>query len=76
MAIYSAMSPTHGDIVEFQISPGQWRPAMLVRVWTDICAQLQVFPDRFNDGSDATDWARSSAMRGDQVGQWRPISKT
>lgn len=70
------MTHQHGDIVEFCIATNVWRPAMLVRVWTDVCAQLQVFPDRFNDGSDPTDWARSSAMRGDEVGQWREISKS
>lgn len=72
----------HGEMVEFcigeQHGAKQWRPAMLVRVWTETCAQVQVFPDRVNDGGpngeDPTgqNWFRSSACRGDEVGQWRP----
>jgi hypothetical protein len=68
----------HGDMVEFCISPGLWRPAMLVRIWTDTCAQVQVFPDRVNDGGPdgkdpmGADWFRSSVSRGIDVGNWRP----
>jgi hypothetical protein len=66
-----------GDFVEFCMPDGQYRPALVVRPWSDICAQLQVFPDKTNDGPDpyGLDWFRSSCQGGAQTftgpGTWR-----
>jgi hypothetical protein len=67
-----------GTFVDYRISDTEIRPALVVRVWTETCAQFQVFPDKANDGADpwGADWFRSSAVRGDGVGQWveAPVS--
>ena len=61
----SEQTLTHGRIVEFRLdggpNAGQYRPAMVVRVWTDECAQLEVHTDRSNDGPDpfGAEWFRS-----------------
>jgi hypothetical protein len=48
------MKPTIGRIVHYILPeghtiPGEHRPAMIVRVWTDTTVQLQVFTDGSND---------------------------
>ncbi len=68
---------THGRIVEYclDVGPnkGQYRPAIVTRAWNHLCAQLQVFVDKFNDVHDPQDmgWARSSASMGEGPGTWR-----
>jgi hypothetical protein len=44
------MKPTVGRIVHF-VMPGnsQHRPAIIVRVWSEQCVNLQVFTDCMND---------------------------
>lgn len=54
------MKPTIGRIVEYVMEDGQIRPAIIVRVWSDICVQLQVFTDGDNDGKQGNVmWATS-----------------
>lgn len=43
------LKPTVGRIVHFHLSDGEVRPAIIVRVWSDTCVQLQVFTDGYND---------------------------
>lgn len=74
---------SHGRIVEFCLdagpNKGQYRPAMVTRVWNDSCAQLKIHVDYFNDsgglphGSDplGAGWNRSSALMGEGPGTWR-----
>lgn len=42
-----------GDIVNYVMAEGtnygEIRPAIVVRVWSDACVQLQVFTDKDND---------------------------
>lgn len=38
---------------------GEHRPAIVVKVWTSTCANLQVFTDSANDGLSGTLWATS-----------------
>lgn len=87
MSEYVSPSPapsptlTHGRIVEFRLDSGpkagQYRPAMVVRVWSNDCAYLQVFTDKVNDGADpwaplaGGEWVRASCMRGTDLGTWR-----
>ena len=40
-----------GRIVHFILSNGEHRPAIVVRVWSNECVQLQVFLDGTNDAS-------------------------
>jgi hypothetical protein len=63
------MKPTVGRIVEYVLKDRygklQIRPAIIVRVWSDTCVQLQVFTDGTNDGPDYASgiyWA-TSVMR-------------
>jgi hypothetical protein len=67
-----------GEFVDYAIAEEEYRPALVVRVWTDACVQLQVFADKVNDGADPLgfDWFRSSAVRGDVAGTWRPLPGT
>lgn len=53
--------PTVGRIVHYVLSEqdgtysqnvGQHRPALIVRVWSETCVQLQVFTDGKNDRAD------------------------
>ena len=47
-------TPTVGRIVHYALDlggarPADTRPAIIVRVWSDTCVQLQVFTDGAND---------------------------
>ncbi len=62
------MKPSVGRIVHYVLSSGtnkgEHRPALVVRVWSDVCVQLQVFTDATNDfptgiGSNGLFWATS-----------------
>jgi hypothetical protein len=60
------MKPTVGRIVEYVLKDRygelQVRPAIIVRVWSDECVQLQVFTDGTNDGPEYASgifWATS-----------------
>jgi hypothetical protein len=60
------MEPTVGRIVEYVLKDKygklQVRPAIIVRVWSDTCVQLQVFTDGTNDGPEYASglyWATS-----------------
>ena len=58
------MIPSIGRIVHYVISPGQHRPAIIVRVWDEqptelSCVQLQVFTDGSNDGLQNVEWRTS-----------------
>lgn len=65
----------HGDFVEYCMPNGEYRPALVVRAWSEHCAQLQVFTDKVNDGPDPheQDWFRSSCSLGTAPGTWRPL---
>jgi hypothetical protein len=67
--------PSRGTFVDYRIHNGEYRPALVVRVWTENCVQLQVFPDHANDGMDVygAGWFRSSASRGTEIGTWREL---
>lgn len=77
------MKPTIGRIVHYQLgtgrSKGEYRPALIVRVWNDSCVNLQVFLDGSNDrenelsvgvDSPLTAW-KTSSVQGDGPGQWK-----
>lgn len=62
------MKPSIGRTVHFVLdrgpNKGQHRPAVIVRVWSDTCVQLQVFTDsdatdRYNDQIPNPLWATS-----------------
>lgn len=72
------MKPTVGRIVYYQLLTDsgtvEERPAIIVRVWSDDCVQLQVFTDGTNDGKDyvhGITW-RTSVVRDEshQPGTW------
>lgn len=80
------MTPTVGRIVHFLVERRgeiEARPAMIVKVWSEDCVQLQVFLDGGNDaavkdggGGFAADecdrglaW-RTSVPEGTEIGQW------
>jgi len=73
--------PSIGRIVHYVLSSGrskgERRPAIIVRVWSDTCVQLQVFTDSGNDfssdqqGYDGLFWATSVLL--DESGE-RPHS--
>lgn len=67
-----------GTFVDYRMADGEYRPALVVRVWTPTCASLQVFPDRLSDGLDplGAEWFRSLCSFGDEIGQWKPIAWT
>lgn len=46
------MKPSLGRIVLYRMPDGQDRPAMIVRVWSDTCVNLQVFTDGENDAGN------------------------
>lgn len=52
----AVQTPSIGRTVHYVLpdgpSVGQHRPAVIVRVWSDTCVQLQVFTDGSNDGPD------------------------
>lgn len=50
---------------------GDLRPAIVVRVWSDTCVNLQVFTDSDNDNLPPVVW-KTSAVKGDGPGQWSP----
>ncbi len=68
-----------GRIVHYVLpdghNAGDHRPAIIVRVWSPECVQLQVFTDGTNDGAGygaGIDW-RSSVARDDSAlkrGSW------
>lgn len=73
------MQPTIGRIVSFKISQEEIRPAIIVRVWSDTCVQLQIFIDGTNDRNKGFNieeqlrgiaW-RTSVVQGDDPGQWQ-----
>lgn len=60
------MNPTVGRIVEYVLTDrygeNQVRPAIIIRVWSPECVQLQVFTDGTNDGPEYASglyWATS-----------------
>jgi hypothetical protein len=74
------MAPAVGRIVEYRIDEHEVRPAMIVRVFTPECVNLQVFVDGVNDlgpcpkfngeeGRRGLAW-RTSVKRGDGPGEW------
>jgi len=58
------MIPSIGRTVHYVLSPGQERPAVIVRVWDEkptekSVVQLQVFTDGENDGLKNVEWRTS-----------------
>lgn len=55
--------PTVGRIVHYVLpegrNAGEHRPAIVTRVWSDVCVQLQVFTDGENDGLANVEWRTS-----------------
>ena len=78
----SQQPPSIGRIVHYRLesgrNAGEYRPAIIVRVWTDpdgkvnprSLVQLQVFTDGSNDDLPCPYWA-TSRQQGDQNGQWK-----
>lgn len=79
------MTPTIGRIVHVRIGGEddrpELRPALIVRVWSDTCCNLQVFLDGTNDRVERLDgeckrtesgivWC-TSVSQGEAFGQWR-----
>jgi hypothetical protein len=68
--------PEVGDIVIYQIGPFDSEtvkfnyppelPAVVVRVWSDICVNLKILTDGPDDA-----W-KTSVMKGEGLGEWRP----
>jgi hypothetical protein len=79
------MKPTVGRIVEYVLKDRygelQVRPAMIVRVWSDECVQLQVFTDGTNDGPEYASglfWATSvlrSEEKRERTWDWMEYQK-
>lgn len=79
------MKPTVGRIVEFILKDRygqlQVRPAIIVRVWSDECVQLQVFTDGTNDGPEYASgiyWATSvlrSEEKREHTWDWMEFQK-
>lgn len=81
------ISPLSGQLVLFRINENEVRPALIVRPWSEHCANLLVFPDGSNDGAHVNYEANSnnshfiggqvagiwktSVPRGPGVGQWQ-----
>lgn len=70
--------PSVGRIVHYVLpdgrSKGEVRPAIIIRVWSQTCVNLQVFIDHTNDYPipQVEDLWRTSVMEGDkdQLGTW------
>lgn len=74
-----------GKIVIYRLTETEFRPALVVRAWSDTCAQLLVFPDGTNppdrdmllqQGRAPESWLfggawRTSVSRGESIGMWR-----
>lgn len=73
--------PAIGPFVEVCIAPGEWRWAVVTRVWSPDCVNVQVFLDGAADaehGALSSEVRRhgsiawcTSLTRGEEVGQWR-----
>lgn len=72
------LQPTVGSLVHYVlpdgISVGEHRPAIVVKIWTPTCVQLQVFTDSSNDGREYASgivWKTSVVYdEGKQMGTW------
>jgi hypothetical protein len=70
--------PSIGDIVLYVLPDGQIRPAIIVRLWSAACVNLQVFLDGNNDylsmgtgGNTGTRWKTSVYYsEGKEPGTW------
>lgn len=72
-----ALKPRVGQIVGYVLpagrNPGEVRPAIIVRVWSDTCVQLQVFIDDTNDyvNGKGLMWATSVVYNEEKaLGSW------
>lgn len=69
------MSVLAGQVVHYKVSPddapkllyngASILPAVVVRVWSDTCVNLQIF----TDGPTGTFW-KTSVLEGDEPGKW------
>ncbi len=66
------MKPSIGRIVHYVLANGEHRPAIIVRVWSDVCINLLVFRDGINDpgllggGDGYVQWATSVVQNEDE----------
>ena len=58
------MRPSIGRIVHYKLDDGKLVPAIITKVWNEVCVNLRVFMD--SKEIDHT----TSVMEGEDVGQW------
>ncbi|MDA8106190.1 MAG: hypothetical protein M0Z71_12535 [Nitrospiraceae bacterium] len=67
------MGPTIGRIVHYKITEKEVRPAIIVKVHSETCVNLQVFYDGGNDAALSPIgmvW-KTSIVQGNGVGEWQ-----